>query len=512
MNTGASTQAALPARPYDRARPGIVSRPDRRAPGGPSRSDPSRAVIALARSQVKALLLATPAFHALEAEQRDALAENMVKVAAYTAELAREISDRSAELGQQPVLRRRETYQAPVAQTAAAGDNFTPGAANQVARVTRDTLKAVAFPTFVAELIHGTFDAITQSSIRQMEAYGQLLENVGKSVDEFMAGNITDNQARDWLAQTYPEHIRIQRDGSEVKAMPQEGADERPAPNWQADLNLPGDVGLDESSIEEKLVPAARRKVAESRLRLLSTMVLMGVNRIVVTGGKIRATMGFHIDTTDRAHEEHASDFDFRASASGSFGYGPWSASVSTSIAYVSSTRTNSDSAINTSTDLTGEVEIHFKSDYFPVERFAGAGQIGRIQGNTAVPAANVPVGSSGDPVPWSTTPAAPPRPAAAPLPATSLPPTGTPLTGVTQAPRTPVAPTTPTVVRRVEGDTGPGSVVSAQPDTGAKAPPPADKASAKDGATGAKTSPAADNPTAKNVSAAAKPPTPGGT
>jgi len=79
----------------------------------------------------------------------------------------------------------------------------------------------------------------------------------------------------------------------------------------------------------------------ESRLQMLSTLVLMGVNRIVVTGGKIRATMGFHIDTTDRAREEQASDFDFRTAVAGSFGFGPWSASASMSISYVSSTRSS---------------------------------------------------------------------------------------------------------------------------------------------------------------------------
>jgi hypothetical protein len=102
--------------------------------------------------------------------------------------------------------------------------------------------------------------------------------------------------------------------------------------------------------------------------------------------------MGFHIDATDRAHAEEATDFDFRTGASGSFGYGPWSASASMSIAYVRSTRADSDSQLNVETDLTGEVEIHFKSDYFPIQRFADAAHIGAIQGNTAVPSANVPV------------------------------------------------------------------------------------------------------------------------
>src|SRR3954451_5017486 len=61
------------------------------------------------------------------------------------------------------------------------------------------------------------------------------------------------------------------------------------------------------------------------------------------------------------------------------------------SVSYVRSTRGNSDAELNVETDLTGEVEIHFKSDYFPLARFADGGTIGRIQGNTAVPEANAP-------------------------------------------------------------------------------------------------------------------------
>lgn len=420
----------------------------------------------LARSQVHALLMATPAYHELGESKRQELEQSMTKVATYTAELAREVCNQSERLGQQPVLRERQVYRSPVAAAAAtAGDEFRPAAANQVARVTHDTLRAIAFPTFVADLIRGTFDAITQSSIRNMEAYIMLLNNVSKTVDQFMGDNITDNQARDYLANRYPEHIQIERNGSEVKATARESSDDRPAPNFQLDLNLSGDVGLDESSIEEQLVPAARRKLAESRLQLLSTLVLMGVNRIVVTGGKLRATMGFHIDTTDRVNEQHASDFDFRASAAGSFGYGPWSASASTSIAYVSSNRGSSDAEINTSTDLTSEVEIHFKSDYFPVQRFANAGTIRTIQGNTAVPDANTPVGSGGEAIPWgSSTPPTPPTPRQRPTETMRpLPSVDTPLPGVTRQPLTPVAPTEPQIRRYVEGE-GRGEGVEVRP------------------------------------------------
>ena len=88
-----------------------------------------------------------------------------------------------------------------------------PGAANRIGQVTRQTLDAIAFPTFVAELIRGTFDAITTASIKQMEAYGRLLGDVGHTVDDFMNQNISDNQARDWLVQSYPTFLRIERSG-----------------------------------------------------------------------------------------------------------------------------------------------------------------------------------------------------------------------------------------------------------------------------------------------------------
>ncbi len=75
---------------------------------------------------------------------------------------------------------------------------------------------------------------------------------------------------------------------------------------------------------------------------MLSTMVLMGINRIVVTGGKIRATMGFHIDTSDSAFERTAEDIDARVAARGHYGMGFWGVEASASLAYVSSKRAGS--------------------------------------------------------------------------------------------------------------------------------------------------------------------------
>lgn len=359
---------------------------------------PTGATLRLVQDQVRALVMAAPAYCQLPPGVRENLTEGLVRVASYLAELVRDVWYQSQRLDQRPLVRTTEVVQAPVARVQSAGQSFEPAAANQIARVTQQTLRAIAFPTFVADLIRGTFSAITNSSIEQMDAYVKLIENVSKTVDEFMADNISDNQARDWLRERYPEHLEIR----EGRVTPREDAEERPAPSWRRDLNLSADVGLDEDSIEDQLVPAARRRLAESRLRMLSTLVMMGTQRIVVTGGKIRATMGFHIDTTDRTHEEHATDLDFRHAASGRFGFGPWSASASLSFAYVRSTRADSDAELNVDADLTGEVDLRFKTDYIPLQRFANSGTIDTIRSNTAVPEQNAPSTSAIAPTPGS--------------------------------------------------------------------------------------------------------------
>src|SRR5262249_38835489 len=188
---------------------------------GPFDTDPGRnmtiapPVSRLVHAQVQALLESSPAFHDLPAERRDRMTRDLEKIAAYTAALVHEEWRQTKALGQTPVVHRRETLVVPQAAGASAPvvaqankqppqEAFAPRAASQVAGVTRDTLNAIAFPTFVADLIKGTFQAIVNASIQQMEAYGALLSNVAKTVDQFMADNISDNNARDWAANAHP--------------------------------------------------------------------------------------------------------------------------------------------------------------------------------------------------------------------------------------------------------------------------------------------------------------------
>lgn len=373
------------------------------------------AVRELARKEVRELLQSSPAFAQLSPLQRQRLAHDLVKVSAYTAALMQEQFALSEQLDQVPMLVRRtiDPYAsaaggvepAPLAQAAAgppppppppAAEEWSPRAANQVAKVTRATLNAIEFPKFVADLIKGTYQAIVDSSIKQMEAYAELISNVAKTVSDFESDNITDNQARDYLASKYPGHFKVQADDSGAKVVVAPGAEGKPPPNFQNDLGLTEDVALSDDEAESKLVPAARRKLAENRHQLLSTMVMMGVNRIVVTSGHIRAGLTFRIDAHDHATAATASEFDEQnTTVAGSwFGFG--GAATANSLTYVSTSKKDSTDDLDVHADLTGEVDLKFKSDYLPLERMATPQMIGAIQGNTPNPAANTPMSGGG--------------------------------------------------------------------------------------------------------------------
>ncbi len=388
------------------------------SPEGPQSSPIIRHLV---RSQVQALLEASPAFHGMDAAQQQVMADNMVKIAAYSAALTHDEWAQSLRLGQTPLLHQQTVLTPllgaeppaakPIARAAAAAaeppppDTFSPRAASQVARVTRDTLNAIAFPTFVADLIKGTYSAIVDASIKQMEAYAKLLENVAMTVDQFMANNISDNQSRDYLAAMYPEHMAVDVQENQATLRVRDNSDEREKPNFQQQFGLNSDIDLNDETVEQVLVPAARRQMAQMRQQVLATMVMMGINRIVVTSGRIKAAMNFHIDTRDTATAKSASQFDMKNEARVGTGgglvswFGGFNAEMKNSIAYVSTQSREATDEVNVQANMSSEVEIKFKSDYFPMERLATPAMLSAIQGNTPNPTANAPA-ATGRPQP----------------------------------------------------------------------------------------------------------------
>jgi hypothetical protein len=229
----------------------------------------------------------------------------------------------------------------------------------------------IDFPDFVASLIHGTFDAIVDASIRQMESYADLVSAVAKSVEQFTEDNVTLNQARDWLVQQYPQDLDLDLNGS-PKVLPKqanagtEESDQPRSPDWLREFQLE-DEELTPEFIEEQLVPRARMKVGQGRQQTLATMVLLGLNRVVVRDGSIAARLRFRASAADTAKVEYAVSDDPQGASSwgarGNAGYALPSTKVST-------VGVNVQSDTDLKAELFGEVKINFASETLPLERF----------------------------------------------------------------------------------------------------------------------------------------------
>jgi hypothetical protein len=307
-------------------------------------------------------------------------------------------------------------------------------------------IQRVNFPRFVAGLVDGVFNAIVTASIKQMEAYSTLVANVAKSADEYMRDNITENQARDYLAGKYPEHLKVDTKAKGgPKLVPVKGKRGRDArsggptsqslaagmpemPDFMKDLGLPMPVqSLTPKTAEDTLVPAARKRIAMDRQQLLATMVLMGINRLIVTDGKISASCLFTLDTTDTVTEDtnRASSFDEHKEYENK-GWGFWffprSTSSGTADFSVSTTQDTSSTAdVQMHAQLTGNVDINFRSETFPLERMADLIQIKEIEDKAPAAVAQPAVPRPGMQLPPP--PPLPPLPGmpgqAAPAPAT---------------------------------------------------------------------------------------------
>lgn len=247
-----------------------------------------------------------------------------------------------------------------------------PGATDLLGRRAGALSDELDFPEFVASLIHGTWDAMVDSSIRQMDSYADLVAAVAKPIEQFKEENVTPNQVRDWLVAQYPADLLLARDSVGFSLQPRaraETPDEPPAPEWLAEFGLPVEP-LSPELIEEQLIPAARDRMARDRMQTLATMVMLGMNRIVVKDGSITARLRFRASAADKTSVDYAvSDDPGSATPTGSWGT-RGSTSYSAPMTKVSTVGVNAQTDSNLNAELFGEVKINFASETIPLERF----------------------------------------------------------------------------------------------------------------------------------------------
>lgn len=266
-----------------------------------------------------------------------------------------------------------------------------------------DIVAAINFPSFVASLVTGTFQAIVDATAQQLREYAQLVASLSRSVDDFAREHVTDDQVRSSLAGKFPnELIHKAPPPGQTGATRLElaaGADGT-SPSWLAQFGLAGEE-LSGELVSGALVEAARTRLAEERMQTLAAMVLMGINRIVVNDGDIQAKLQFHAQLKSRTDVElamaQASDGSISQRALGG-GAAP--------ALMVSTTKVNAQADANAKANLTGQVRIRFRTETFPLERFADSAAIqllnrhARWSGEPASPVAPAAAGPATPPEP----------------------------------------------------------------------------------------------------------------
>jgi hypothetical protein len=378
--------------------------------------------LTVVRPEVRKVLAATPAFARLSPTEQKEIASTMVKIASYMANpdglTAKQLAENVVNPPRPALVRAQAEPEDPATATKRrlsekpgfAGKDFEAGGVKQGVQQFGELVKKVDFPKFVGGLIKNVFQAIVESSIEQMRAYGELLANVAKTVDQFAQDNITENNARDWIAGRFPDLVDIERTDSSTGF-----AEDADAPAPQARVVPKGEdpaavaktisdsmqlekpiTDLSDEAEERRLVLAARLQIARSRQQLLASMVMLGINRIVITDGLIHAKVVFDMRAGDTAgRKARASMLDTEQQHFGmktETSYGGWFSPVDASLSseysndhmstVQSSIDETSESKAEVKAKLSGEVRVNFKSDYFPMDKLASPEMIAAIQGN----------------------------------------------------------------------------------------------------------------------------------
>lgn len=265
-----------------------------------------------------------------------------------------------------------------------------------------ETVDAINFPAFVASLVTGTFKAIVDATSQQLREYADLVANLSRSVDDFGREHVSDDQVRASLAGKFPKDLIHKapppgQTGSTKLALT--ASSEGTSPSWLAQYGLGGQP-LDADLVAGPLVEASRTRLAEERMQTLAAMVLMGINRIVINDGDISAKLQFHAQVNTKTDVEIAT----AQINDGSISQRAITGAAAPTL-MISTAKVNAQSDASAKASLTGQVRIRFRTETFPLERFADSAAIQLINRHAQ----------------WNATPAAP----GAPETPTAAPPAG---------------------------------------------------------------------------------------
>jgi hypothetical protein len=315
-----------------------------------------------ARSDVQATLSRVPHFASMSSAEQLDLYSQLVR--ARTGELERRANGK--HVSWQPL----SAQQATKASDSINEARHRNTRIDQLGDLAADFVDAVSFPTFVSDLLDGVFKANLKVTKDQMVAYQELLKASTQALAFFMK-KIPPQEAFAYLASNDEDNFSINfPPDAEVELTDKEG-------------NVVAKAGEepDDAVVKAKIMDATLAMAKEQRA-MLREVLLMGVSRLVVEKGVIRASVKFdfkateNIDRQDKAMVQNTRSWSTGVTHSGGF-FGSIFGGVGGGLtrsgrhAELSVATTKSDNDTSLSANLQGFVEITFKSDYFKLDNFA---------------------------------------------------------------------------------------------------------------------------------------------
>jgi hypothetical protein len=245
---------------------------------------------------------------------------------------------------------------------------------DQAGNIAKTFMDGVDFPKFVKDLLKGVFDANMAVVIGQMDEYIKLMKAATADVSKFV--NAIDAAASfGYLAENSNDDFGLSEDDEGNQTLVGKDGEvlATALPNGKM-----SDIG--DNELKAKIMDA-KIKMAQEQRAILRETILMGVTRLVVERGTVKAGVIFDIkasekiDLKDKAAKKDASSSSKSVTAGGGFIgkiFGGPNGGYTNSEQH--STISISSGKATNSTDLkaqvTGSVEIIFKSDYFKLDNF----------------------------------------------------------------------------------------------------------------------------------------------
>lgn len=272
----------------------------------------------------------------------------------------------------------------------------------------------VDFPGFVKDLLKGVFDANLKVTLDQMEAYQKLLKAATQSLTSFMSkikpeaafGYLAENNS-DEFGLSFSDDEKDEEGNKKVVLTDKDGAV----------------VDTEDTRIKTRIMDATLQMAREQRAMLRET-ILMGITRLVVEKGNVKASVVFDIKASEKIEKGDKAAISEQISKSrsitasggliGSIFGGPSGGMTSSERkSKLSVSSAKSVASTDLAAKIMGSVDITFKSDYFKLDNFAA--MYGPLGGAGGPPPTAAPGGAPAALPPGAGVPPAVAPPGAAP-------------------------------------------------------------------------------------------------